>query len=387
MQRETVELNDFLVTLNEEADVSAAATRTLLRSPVTSWRELLNKQPSWCCYGTLDALLQHGHSSLDSDPQHSLAVASFVLSCCNQIPIAAGAEILLPLLKGTALKEQANANYVLQDFASADTAIRSALKVFETGAAFVIDYATALLAFAQISHERGDTVGALRALQDASGIFAEHAQPRRYLMTLEICGQILMDQREYAIVRRVYETAHSIAEHINDSQALARLNQARGACALYLGELDEATHYLTRAFLGFEHEKMHTAAQRAIWGIARVARERNELADALQTLHGVYAEFLNRGMLVVAAAVLIELGDVVTDMTGDVFYAREMSRQLAETMGAFDVPRNVRAAIDYLHCTTERSPSVTAARAALGHVREFLARLLGGESMIFDVPV
>jgi tetratricopeptide (TPR) repeat protein len=395
MQQQTIELNAFLALLNEEADIGARALPTLLTQPITSWPQLLEEHPQWRRFGTFDALLSEAHAEIDNDAHRALAITSFVLPYAEHLPDQPGSDLLAPLLLGTACKEHANALYELEHYPEALAAVRRALDIFASSPALIVDRASALLTFAQVSHALHDTAVALEAVRDAAGIFDAHAEQRRYLTALEVCGQILMDQRDYDVAYDVYRTARTVAERLEDAFAIARLENNLGVCAVYLDEIDEATRLLTRAFVYFESAKMSSALQRTIWSIARMKREKEELDEALEALHGVYAEFLHRGLLRSAAKVLVELGDVVAEMTGDVGYAHEMCRRLAETMGEHDVPsdvraaleyRNLRAAVEFLRQTTQDAPSVATLRAAFARVRQFLELLTGSPSTAFAVP-
>lgn len=395
MQPQTVELNDFLTLLNAEADVGARALPVFLGQPIASWPQVLADHPEWCRFGAFEALLDEAKAELDNDAHRSLAISSFVLSYIDRLSLEPSGDLLRRLLHGTALKEQANGLYETERFDEALTAVNRALDIFATTPALIVDRAAALLTFAQITHARHDTATALKAVQEAAATFDAHAEQRRYLTALEVCGQILMDQKEYAVAFDVYRTARTVAERLEDYFAVARLENNLGICSVYLDQLDEATHLLTRAFVFFEEAKMASALHRTIWSIARTKREKNQLDDALEALHRVYAEFLHRGLLRSAAKVLVELGDVVADMTGDVAYAHEMCRRLAETMGELDVPadvraavehRNLRAAVDYLRRTTQEPASVATVRAAFAHVRQFLELLTGSPSAAFAVP-
>lgn len=369
------ELNGFFVALNDEAETGAVAIKLLVSVPVAEWRALLLQDPSLCRYGTFDALLQHARSIIYDDPRRALAIVEFVLPYAHDVQVAPGAELLRPLLLGTAFKELANTRYALGEATTALAAAERALEVFTTHPALVVDHAVALLTHAQVTHELGHTTAALHSVNQAARIFGEHSLPKRYLTALEICGQILVDQREFSTAQDVYQTARILADQLDDPRTTLRLDLARGACAVYLGDLDNATTHLTRAFIGFQRENMHTPLQRAIWGMARVAHDQGKLQDALEALHGVYGEFLHRGMLLTAAEVLVEVGDLVAEMTGDVGYARETARRVAASMGSYDVPRNVREAVEYLNRATHASPSSAGVRTAFAEVRHFFEQL------------
>jgi len=386
MQSQTLQLNAYLAALNDEADVALVALDALRAQPVAAWSEVLSQHPEWCRFGPLDALLAEAHGELDNDAHRSLAIVAIVLTYAATFTAAPQAEFLRPLLVGTALKERASALYMLEEYDHALPSSEEALATLADLPEFAVDRAAVLLVYAQIQHERDETARALEAVREAADTFESHAQPARYMMALEVCGQILMDQHEYASANDVYATAYVVAERMEDAYALVRLDNNLGLCAVYLHALDEARYRLARAFSGLEERGMYEAMQRTILNLAREARASNNLDDALDTLHAVYADFLHRGKLRAAAQVLVEVGDTVTELTGDVAFARKVCRQLAETMGVYDAPRNVRAAAEYLRATTEGSSSVTVLRAAFAHVRSFLQQFAGSPTTAFAVP-
>ncbi len=393
MQSRTVELNEFLTLLNAEADIGTKALPVFLGRSIDAWSRVLQEHPEWCRFGTFEALLDEARAELDNDPSRSLKISSFVLEHAGRVRLEPSGELLRRLLHGTALKEQANALYETERHEEALEAIGKALDTFAGTPAFIVDRATALLVFAQISHAMGRTAAALEAVREAAAIFDGHAEQRRYLTALEVCGQILMDRHEYDVAYDVYQTALTVVSRLEDEFGVARLENNLGVVCVYLDKTDDAIPLLTRALLFFEKANSSTALYRTIWSIARAKREKNELDEALEALHSVYAEFLHRGLLRSAARVLVELGDVVAELTGNIAYAQEMCRRLAETMGEYDVPsdaraamehRSLRAAVDYLQRSTLDSVSIATARAALAHVRLFL---MGSPSTAFAVPV
>jgi len=206
------------------------------------------------------------------------------------------------------------------------------------------------------------------------------------MQALEMCAFILVDQEEFVVAQEVYATAYDVAERLNDTKAMIRLENNRGLCAVYLGAHEDATHYLTRALLGFERENMHGALQQTVWNLARAAREKKHLDDALRAFYGVYAEFVHRGMIRSAAQVLVELGDIIVEMTEDPAYARDMCRRAAQTMGEYDVIGNVRDAVDYLRGETASATSRDGFRAAFAHVRVFLQLLIVSPTLAFVSP-
>jgi hypothetical protein len=120
--------------------------------------------------------------------------------------------------------------------------------------------------------------------------------------------------------------------------------------------------------------------QRVLWNIASVEREHGNLPAALAALCAVYPKLLERGLIADAMAVLVDIHDVTVDVTGDVAYAESLCAKLVATMGRYDVPENLRPAVEYLQATVSRKPPLAVVRRALAHVRGFFHDVLASSS-------
>jgi tetratricopeptide (TPR) repeat protein len=387
MQPQTKELQTFLCTLNQEADTATAAFAALRRHPLASWSQVLSEHSEWWRFGTFEALLDEAGAELNNDAHRALTIVELVLPYLKTLRTVEGAELFKPLLRGIAFKQHAAALYRLEEWDKAFVSVQESLREFDDEPALAVERAAALLTYAQIQHERKKTPEALKAIREAAGIFESHFQFRRYEIALEVCGQILMDQNEYALAQEVYESARVTAERIDDPDALLRLDNNLGLCAVYLGQLDEARFRLTKALVGLQERGMADAVSRTVLNLAREAVHRNQLDDALETLHSVYASFLDRHMAGAAAQVLVELGDAVTGFTDDPAYARTTCHRLAGALASDEgAPRNLRAAVEYLRLKMETEPSIPALRGAFDVVRTFLKQFAGNSTTAFAVP-
>jgi tetratricopeptide (TPR) repeat protein len=370
------QLPTFLHILNQEADVAAAAIPVLLGRQLEEWDAVLGEHPEWRRFGTFDALLDEARAELYKQPSRSQAIVEVVLRHRRALHFSEGAELLAPLLDGLTRKVYASSQNVQGQHEAALENIELSLQAFSGQPALEVERAAALLVRAQIQHALKRIPEALGAIQEAVAIFEAHYQYKRHEMALEICGHILLDQKSYLEAREVYQSAYETAERLYDDWALPRLDNALGLCAIYLHQPEEASFRLTRALSALQERGMHGAMQHTIFNLAREARERGELETALESLHIVYAEFIDRNMPVAAAEVLVELGDTVTELTQDVAYARDVCRRLAETVVVSEgVSPDVRKAMTYIRTRSENPASVSALREAFGKVRSFLLEL------------
>ena len=129
---------------------------------------------------------------------------------------------------------------------------------------------------------------------------------------------------------------------------------------------------------------MHEAIQHTIYNLACDARDRGDLEEAVETLHNVFADFLDRKMPNAAAEVLVEIADTMTTLQGDSVYARTC-HQLAETMLARTMlPENLREAARYLSRVTAEPSSVDVLHEAFRVVRDFLRKLTESPTTAFS---
>jgi tetratricopeptide (TPR) repeat protein len=379
-------LRPFLQRLNREADAGQTALQMLRTIPVTAWANHFATRPGWRSYGVFRAMLSYAREMFGRDPRLALAITTFVTERVDEIEAIPDALVLATFIRGLAWKEHANALYGLWKYKEAGAAAERAIAIFSGAPALAVDVAWATLIRAMSLHNLGDTPAALDLIMKTVRLFGEHAQPRGYLIALEVCGGILVDLEEYAAARDAYSVARKIAEEQNDRVQVAIMLNNIGQCSVKLGDLELGEQQLQQASRLLSREHMDAEVIRTVGGLARILHKRGSLEAAISAYHSVYVDFLQYEMVIPAAQVLVELTDVVTELTGNVTYAREQCAQLAATFGDYDVPGNVRAAMAYVQRETAAARSVDQVRAALAYVRSFLNDLFASPSAAFAVP-
>lgn len=374
----------FLGLLNEEALAGGRAADALFDAGAGSREELLRANPSWLRVGTLRALLAYARQEFDRDPSLARELTEFVLQHVQEVaPPSEDTAFLVLQLHGTAWKEHGNALFMLSRLEEALSAANRSVEIFSTDPFHIVYRASARVLVALVMHAQHRNGEAILVLDEAIAVYAEHSEPRGYIAAIQVRAMIALDDSRYAQARDDYRAARSEAERIGDEREQIRIDHNLALCALRLGELEVARDYMTTSFLGFAKHRMDGELQRAIWLTAAIEKERGDLDVALELLHSVYGRFLERGMVTEAAQVLIQLGDVITEMTGRLDDAKEMCARLAVTLGRYDVPANVRVAVAHLKETSAAAASVAALRAALREVNAFLSEFLVSPSAVF----
>jgi|GEM_PF-1673816 len=383
----THETEGYLGVLNLEAIEGARAAAKLIDAGIGGRDALLRENPSWLRVGTLRALLRHARVALDSDASFALELTTFVIAQLDRLtPPTPETAFLVHQLRGLAWKEHGNALFMLGEERLDDAldAAKRADELLSVDPFHVVYRASARVLIALISHYQHRNSDAIPMLDEAIDVFAAHGDAQGYLNATQVHAIIALDERRYRDAYNLYTTVLTEAKRLGDEREQARTRHNIGLCLMRLGQLDEARDFMTEAFFEFSRLEMHGEMWRAIWVTAAIERQRGALEDALGALHAVYARFLERGMATEAARVQLQIGEVVTDLTKDVAYAKEMCAKLVVTMGRYDVPGNVRAALEAVRDASAAARSVTALCGLLHRAAAFLRDFKDSPSAVFN---
>ena len=381
-----METRDYLAFLNDDDRIGRGAAIALAEAGVADRDTVFREHPEWHRSGTLHALLARAHDALDTDARVALELTTFVVAHLAGTQLPDSPSFLRPQLEGTAWKEYGNALYMAGD--RNDDALAAASRaaaILSSEDVLVVDYASALLLIALIESSSNHFLEAEAALAKSIPVFAEHGEARRYLDAIQTHAVIALAQDDVPRARDWYLRAYEESFRLEDDHECARIIHNLGYCALRLDDLDTANDYLARGLSEMTRLRMTGEIERAISNIAGLERKRGHLDKAVIALCGVYPKLLDRGLVQDAVAVLVDIHDVVFEMTGDVEYARSLCAKLA-ILGRYDVPANVREAVEYLQATVAATASDKVMRRAVAWVRRFLHEVLASSSARFTLP-
>jgi tetratricopeptide (TPR) repeat protein len=379
-------MRDYLAFLNDDVRIGRQAAIALGDAGVADRETLFRKHAEWHRSGTVYALLARAHDALDTDARFALELTSFVVAHLARVHVPASPPFLRPQLDGTAWKEHGNALYMAGN--RHDDAIEAASRaaaLLSSDDVLIVDYGSALLLIALVEGARGHFQEAEAALQQSIAIFAEHGETRRYLDAIQTHAMIALAQDDVPRAREWYISAYEEADRLDDDPERARIIHNLGYCALRMNDLDTANDYLARGLSAMTRLRMTGEIERAISNIAGLERQRGHLDKAVISLCSAYPKLLDRGLVQDAVAVLVDIYDIVFAMTGDVDYARSLCAKLA-ILGRYDVPANVREAVEYLQATVAGTTSAKVMRRAVASVRKFLHEVLASSSARFTLP-
>jgi tetratricopeptide (TPR) repeat protein len=379
-------MRDYLAFLNDDARIGRQAAVALGDAGVAGREPLLEAHPEWYRSGTLHALIARAHDALDTDARFALELTTFVVAHLAGMQVPDSPSFLRPQLEGTAWKEHGNALHMAGN--RHDDALAAAVRAVEilsSEEVLVVDYASALLLIALIESARQHFHEAETALAKSVAIFAEHGERGRYLDAIQTHAVVALDQDDVPRARDWFMRAYEEADRLRNDRERARIIHNLGYCALRMNDLDTANEYLSRGLSEMTQLRMTGEIERAISNVAGLERQRGNLDKAVTALCTTYPKLLDLGLVQDAVSVLVDIHDIVFEMTGDVEYARSLCAKLA-ILGRYDVPPNVREAVDYLRATVAGTASANVMRRAVAWVRKFLHEVLASSSARFTLP-
>jgi len=367
--------------LNSEATMGDVAAEALLSVPADERERLLQDHPDWVRIGTFQALLRAAREELNRNALNAEALVVLVLDHLADVPVPAGAPILFDRLEGTAWKDRGNVHYRRGENTLALAAAKHAIAIFSRRPGLVVHRAVALFLQAQVWQELKLTTAALKLFSQCQATFAEHGDARHWLQALEMRAYCLFELGErhpekpdyYVQARTIALEAEIEARRLEDDGELARIYNTLAYCNLALSAYSDAQGYFRKAFAGFHALKWHAEVQRTILGLAELARGRGQPLEAIEMMHGVYVEFLERGMPTAAAAVAVELTDTIVATSGDIAFARSECEKLVLSLGSYDLPGSVRAAVAYVQERARLADSPEDLRAGMARARRFFS--------------
>jgi tetratricopeptide (TPR) repeat protein len=316
-------------------------------------------------FGALQCILWRAHEELDRDPRNALRLTRLALRRALRLAVPDGCEHLRRTLIGRAWKEYGNALLALSKWNPAAIAARRAVRYLADDA---VEQHAALLLQASVEADRRQFEQATEAVHRCREVFAAHGDARRLLQTLSLEAIILMRSGKPDRAITVFRAAKMQAEELADTRELARLLNNLGHCEVQLGQTSEGMRHLVEARQAFDREGMSAERPRAVWGFAKILRDRGELGEAAETLRLVRREFLGRGMVIEAALVGIDLLELL-DIAGATDEVTSVAQELVEEFSNAGMQPELRIAVAYL--AAQRQQLVESLR----EVRQFLNQL------------
>ncbi|HJQ36427.1 MAG TPA: tetratricopeptide repeat protein [Thermoanaerobaculia bacterium] len=372
-------LRAFVDFLNAE-NVQAAACAAPFDSPSAHWPE--NTHLS---YGGLDVLLDRAREQLDRDPRKAQALTDLVLQRASKLVVPRDFDSWARFLLGRAWKEHGNALYQLGSWKAALEAAQLAVHVLESDRPFAVEYGAAISLEALALQQLGKVDDALERLRECRAIFEAQGETTRVLHTRLIEAGIAFERGQYAQARDLYL---AIEPELADNRELASVHNNLGQCAAMLGDFEESVDYLRRAVNAFDREQMVDKRPRVWFGFGRLLARTGRRDEAMAIFENLRGDLLRRGLIVSAAEVGLDQLEILAASRAPRDRVIALARELFEIFGHAGMHRNMLVAFGYLMEQVRVLPhDAPVLQKPVGHVREFLRRMLESPEAVFAEPL
>lgn len=373
-------LHSLITYLNEDVARSVAAVASMQDADPVDWPRLLTVNPSWRSINLFRDLLERAHDELDSEPRDAFRMTRFVIGESRRLAVPADAALLALQVRGRAWREHGSALRALHRRPAALAAAHRAIRLLSKGA-LVVEQTAARTLKALVLHDMGNSEDAIALLHECGQIFAAHEEPRRELQVVVMLGVIYFERDGYEDAQRMFLVAYKLAQEINDTRELPRILNNLGHCAAALDHPTDAWSYFTRAAAGFAAEGMDAELPRSAWGIAKLLRDAGATAHALQYLDRVYTAFRQRGMVLEAAKVILDVAVLLLPTAAPL--AQQLCAEMLTLFATAGLQEEAIAALQYLRDQVREAADL---RTDITHVRGFLTVLAVQPHAIFAVP-
>ena len=333
----------------------------------------------WRTIGMAQELAAAASEVLASTPQDSLALAQLALTVASSLP-GTYPNLLRAQVEATAWKELSNAHRYRSEYAAALRALDAAERKISEFAALTYDRAVIALARALTLREMNETKAALKFLDEARPVFADHGDERRLAQCDLVSGMILYKMENRTAAREAYRRAAMSAQAVGDLHTLGAAYTNLGRIAAEQGDVSAALDALQQSRAIFGETGMQVEIARASWGVGVALLSAGKFDAAIGVLREVRETFLGIGLPEEAGLAGVDLVEALMATN-----ARATAHTLASSIvDEFRVAKlNERAlhAVAYLRDTAPTAPPNTAQ-----YVGRYLREVRENPSLLFAPP-
>jgi tetratricopeptide (TPR) repeat protein len=300
---------------------------------------------------TTRRLIALAHDALSRDPNRAVWVSRLAIR---------GAGALID--RGDAWREHAAALLEVGDYEDAQAAVGRAHTAYRTAGGAEHNEAVLGAVEGRILHELGDSLGALRLIEQSERMLLRLYDKKTFVRVRTIHAMVLFNLGRYS------EAADTYSEIANDddTETLAHAVMMIGRCAVKLGEFERARQCFDTAIEMFEALGLRTEIARVRKGVAEILVAHGRVHEAVSELYKARAEFLAMELPVIAALIALDIIDLLRTV------GRTSEIELLCEACPGRLPRRAADAFAALH---ERAGRACVTEADVQRVRGFLERL------------
>lgn len=354
--RAQARLAEFLETaerLKNERATAGNVLETLEATPPAEWPTLAAR-PEFQTNAALERLGEEVRRRLDRNPREALALAELATTIADALPATAYPAVTLAQIRAMAWKDRANALRFGGRYDDAFEAIARAEQYLEKHVALGLDRAIVQLVRAFTLIDVGEFQQARALAMTCSSVFLAHGDVTRALQAGEIEGHVLYEEKRYADASTLFMSLLEVARAAEDIEALARLHNNAGYCAMQLNDFRAANVHFSEAVAKLTDRGEFVAATRTQWGAGLVLLGRGQFEQAMQHLHAARESFTRFEMIEEAALCGLSIAENLLSR-GAVTDAHTIVSEIAQEFRAASLERRVIEAITTLENETARN--------------------------------
>ncbi|HEX6097326.1 MAG TPA: hypothetical protein VF432_13435 [Thermoanaerobaculia bacterium] len=342
-------LTEYHALIEQEDRDAADLLKPYLANPINAAWEGLVTKPDFRTAGVVRALIDAAHATCESKPLVALVFAENAVAIAEVLDDERYLGSAADQLRGTACKEQANAEMLLGRLPAAHLSLDSADRYYRRCVPNTRGLAIVALVRAGVFYQQERLQDAMPLAEQAEVGFAHAVDDKRRMDAVFLRGAILFEAGRAAEAVPLFRQVIDYGEETRNVRLIARGSYAIGDCQLALGNLAEATVYYHRALVIFREAGPERDRLATEWGIARVVLRGGKYADAIIRLRALSTAFEQRGMVTDAALVGLDI---------------------IEAFLVLGKPRSIVALAQHLFTVFTNAGMLTGALSALAYLKE-----------------
>ena len=365
-----------------EDAVADELLRNLLAAPAaTAWTKL-HARKKYLTGGVVRRLSAEAHRVCEAEPLDALTFADAAISVAEALPDDEYPANAVYELRGTALKERANALRLLGRFDEALDSLARADRAYRHLTSSALGLSSVAYVRATVLFERQQFEEAAIVAESAERGFAHLGDDHRRMAALYLRADIKSEQHDFKTAISLFQQVLEFGESLPDAVWVARAAYALGNCYVDAGDVGEASAHFHRALLLFREGGEEAHLIRTEWGIARVLIAVGKHEEAIRRLREVTGGLESRGLVTDAALASVDAADARLALG----QMRQIVDLATHVFGVFMEAGMLTSALTAMAYIKETAAAGTLTAADLDAVRNFLRRAERQPSLLFVPP-
>lgn len=332
--------------------------------------------------GVVRRLNARAHELFGSLPLEALIFADLAQTVAELLPDTTYPNNAIYELRGTALKERANALVRLAEFDEALESLSRAEHAYGHLRSPGYGLAAVELGRAAVYYERGELQGAAKHVNLAEQLYAHQGLERQRMKAVLLRGQIAYESLELAESSAIMRQVMEFGQQVGDASWIARGSYCRALCEMELGNPGEAGVLFQSALVIFREIGPTEDRISTEWGLARLVLLGGNPSDGVRRLRDVIAAFEEIGRVMNAALAGVDLAEALLVLER----WSEIEKVAAHAFRVLKKAGHLTGALTALAYLKEAAAKQQLTSETLRVVRQYLRRVEREPDLLFAPP-